>query len=496
MNDHTRQNSIEKSLEREDLRVAILTSDWEVGQELSKVLRLHQVYAFYYAKLDELWQLLSSESIDLAIVDVKNLDDGDRFLLKHPSIIQKKTKLGIYFNPAYHSLLGSLAQTEILGLINSDFSLSHQLAPLINTIFSLKTLEMQNDSLSLEKNQLYNRVVKREVELESFKRNVQRLKKATEVIAKLKHGQVSSPKDFTEVLWKFFHQWRVVKNFTFFMLNSSGQRIVCPEILSDKYVPLSPFWLDKPCLTGIPQHVQLSVHEMLMNHDDFGLTTITLKICGHFDFPEILVCLTTLEEVRPQEFSSQAAPQWMYLEQILSNHFRQGLLEYQQSQKIQSKFQMEIWDALEMLEENSQLNIDGGQRCINIDFSEWNKWLVKPANHKIKYRALWSDFVTMLQETLSDNCRISNYGTWSILVFIPSDLFEANFQKCKSSVNQFEYWRYLNDAQLTVPSQIKPKIQILANDPKYYLKRCVLDLMPLPEESKMDHYAGPQLSSH
>jgi hypothetical protein len=144
--------------------------------------------------------------------------------------------------------------------------------------------------------------------------------------------------------------------------------------------------------------------------------------------------------------------------------------------------------------------MDGGQRCINIDFSEWNKWLIKPSNHKIKYRSLWSDFISNLQESVSEHCRISCFGTWSILVFIPSDLFEQNFQKVKGLVSQFEYWRYLNDGELTTPANIKPKVQILVNDPKYYLKRCILDQMPLPmsetSTSKLDPHAGPQLTSY
>ncbi|MDH4466576.1 MAG: hypothetical protein QE271_00845 [Bacteriovoracaceae bacterium] len=519
MNENIQKSQIEKEQELkksrqtklgwEDLRVAILTSDWELGQEISKVLRLYQVYGFYYAKLSELWQLLSSESIDLVIVDVRNLDDGELFLKNHPCFqgnkADNKTKIAFYFSPAHQSLLGAVSTLDSIGYINGELSLSHQCHPILKSVYALKELNQQLFDSQQENVVIRNRLTKRELELESFRRNVLRLQRATEVISKLQHNQVASPKDFVDILWKFFHQWRVIKNFSFMMLNSSGQRMVSPEILSDKYVELTSFWLEKACLTGIPQHVQQAAHELVLNHEDFSLNAITLKVCGQNDFPDILVFITATEDSQVVDSSPHATPQWMYLEQILSNHFRHSLLSYRQQSQNSADFQIPMWDALEMLEENSQMNLDGGQKCVNIDFSEWNKWIVRPSNHKIKYRSFWGDFVSQLKDSLTKECKVSCFGTWGILVFLPADSFEVNFQKCKALTSNFEYWRYLNDSQISVPMQIRPRVQILINDPKYYLKRCILDLMPLPDEAqdnkmsrerKMDLNAGPNNSSY
>lgn len=461
-----------------DLKIALLTDNLAVGQEISTICRLFEVYPFYYQKLSDLWQLLLTEEVDLVVVDITKLEEAGLALKDHPVLYQGKTFLGIFFDPKHKSMLGAATALPHLGYINRELSLSVQLKGMLNTILQIKNLRQEVVKTHQVARQMQQKMDSSDARMEKITTNLSKMIRVVDIVKKFQTRPLSDRKSFVELLDNFLDSWKLVKNFTITSLNESDQKIFSPSLKSAKSLPISPFWLGEPAYAGIHRLAKEAL--LAQAYGILGVDVIVLEIKGVRDFPEMILFI----KVEDEKLSTiEDGYHWVLLEQILNNLFKSAMISENNNLQTQEKF-VTTWSAFDLLDRNADLSTDTGDRLVNINFKEFNIFVTAKPMQPFHWKSFMTDFLTGIQEVLSGACKISTFGTEHVMVFLPQEGIELRYQILKEFVHKFEYWLYFNPQNVLIPQDILPVTQLVAADSYHYLRRYVFnELRNVPTKS-------------
>lgn len=467
--------NIEKTIEQVpslsygDLKVALLTDNLAVGQEISTICRLFEVYPFYYQKLSDLWQLLLTEEVDLVVVDVSKLEESGLALKDHPVLYQGKTFLGIFFDPKHKSLLGAATALPHLGYINRELSLSVQLKGMLNTILQIKNLREEVIKTHQAARAMQQKMDSSESRMDKITTNLAKMIRVVDIVKKFQTRPLSDRKSFTDLLDNFLDSWKLVKNFSIASLNESDQKIFSPMMKSSKSLSITPFWLGEPAFEGIHR---LAKEAMLTQaYEMLGVDVIVLEIKGVRNFPEMILFIKVEEE---KLSSIEDGYHWVLLEQILNNLFKSAMISENKNLQVQEKF-VTTWSAFDLLDKNADLSTDTGDRLVNINFKEFNIFVTAKPMQPFQWKSFMTDFLTGVQEVLNGACKISTFGTEHVMVFLPQEGIELRYQILKEFVQRFEYWLYFNPQNILIPREVLPVTQLVAADSYHFLRRYVFN---------------------
>lgn len=457
-----------------DLKVALLTDNLVVGQEISTICRLFDVYPFYYQKLSDLWQLLLTEEVDLVIVDINKIEESGLVLKDHPALIQLKTSLGIFFEPKHQTLLGAAAGLPHLGYINRELSLSVQLKSMLNAVLQMKQLRQEIQRTNTAARIMQQKVDATEMRMEKMTNNLSKMIRVVDIVKKFQTRPLSDRKSFTDLLDNFLDSWKLIKNFSLISLNESDQKLYSPSLKSNKAIGLDPFWLAEPAADGIHRLAKEAL--LTKAYGEMGVDVIVLEIKGVRDCPEMLLFLQAEDE----KYSTiEDGYHWILLEQILNNLFKGAMIAEGRNMKTQEKF-IPVWSAFELLDHNANLTTDTGDRLVNINFKEFNIFVTSKPMQPFQWKSFMTDFLTGIQEVLKNACKISTFGTEHVLVFLPQEGLELRYQILKDYVQKFEYWLYFDPQNVLIPREVSPQTQLVAADSYHYLRRYVFNELRSP----------------
>jgi len=463
-----------------DLKVALLTDNLVVGQEISTICRLFEVYPFYYQKLGDLWQLLLTEEVDLVIVDVNKIEESGLTLKDHPALIQMKTSLGIFFEPKHKTLLGAAAGLPHLGYINRELSLSVQLKAMLNAVLQMKQLRLEIQRTHHAARVMQQKVDTTEMRMEKMTNNLSKMIRVVEIVKKFQTRPLSDRKSFTDLLDNFLDSWKLIKNFSLISLNESDQKLFSPSLKSSKSIELAPFWLAEPAIDGIHRLAKEAL--LTKAYEEMGVDVIVLEIKGVRDYSEMLLFI----EVEDEKYNSiEDGYHWILLEQILNNLFKGAMIAEGRNMKTQEKF-IPVWSAFDLLDHNANLSTDTGDRLVNVNFKEFNIFVTSKPMQPFQWKSFMTDFLTGIQEVLKNACKISTFGTEHVLVFLPQEGLELRYQILKDYIQKFEYWLYFDPQNILIPREVCPQTQLVAADSYHYLRRYVFSELrsPVSQTSK------------
>lgn len=452
-----------------DLKVALLTDNMVIGQEISTICRLFDVYPFYYQKLSDIWQLLLTEEVDLVIVDIVKIEEAGLVLKDHPALYQGKTSLGIFFEPKYKTLLGAAAGMPHLGYINRELSLSVQLKALLNTVLQVKRLQTEIINTNAVARMMQQKVDASEMRMEKLTANLSKMIRVVDIVKKFQTRPLSDRKAFIDLLDNFLESWKLIKNFSLISLNESDQKLYSPASKSSKSVGLSAFWLAEPAYDGIHRLAKEAL--LTQAYEVMGVDVIVLEIKGVRDYAEMVLFL----EVEDEKYSSiEDGYHWILLEQILNNLFKGAMISEGKNNQTQEKF-IPVWSAFELLDHNANLSTDTGDRLVNINFKDFNIFVTSKPMQPFQWKSFMTDYLTGIQDLLKGACKISTFGTEHVLVFLPQEGLELRYQLLKEYVQKFEYWLYFDPQNILIPRETFPQTQLVAADSYHYLRRYVFN---------------------
>lgn len=465
-------NTIESRFQ--ELKVAILCSDLKMGQEISNTLRIHGNFAYYYRELKDLWQLLNSESIDLLICDILSINEDGLRLADHPKIAARKVPIAFIFDKLTQSLLSTAYQIGNIGYVYREVSTGHQLSNILLTALELKQLRTNLGQTEHELLALKNKFQNKFEENEEIKKSFGKLKNISEIIREFQKYKINDPQEFLASLGQYFESWKMIKKYSFYQINGSGQKLVSPDLSGHKMTKLPPLWLGKYCLEGIESFAQEMALQVIF--DQMGIETILLRLNGAHDRPDILVFFQ-LHEV----YSHQAEDdyQWTIFESLLSNLYKKSLLFTPVDETLAESF-ISPWDALTFIDEQGKLETEIGYRIANINLNLFNQLIAMKETKEFRWKAFFTDYLLELSKAMKGDVKISSFGTLQVLCMLPSHYFEENYQRLKSFVQKFEYWRYFTREDIIFSPLDYPSVSLVNPSSIFYLKKYVLKILPTP----------------
>jgi hypothetical protein len=234
---------------------------------------------------------------------------------------------------------------------------------------------------------------------------------------------------------------------------------VSPELSKKKYHPFPSLWLGQINEQGIENFAQEMAIQVA--NDLFEITPICIKIYSGAANPEMLVYLSFREE-RMINFP------WDVFESLLSSSYRKLKL-YQKLPHYSSQF-LPMWEALDMMDKMQKVSADQDSRIIALSFLPLTDVIKKRTQNKFFWSSFFNDFFLQLSGRLKKTTKVSLFGPWHVLFFIPREDVETETQMLQAFIKQFSYWKFFEDNSQILSEDMLPILKLVPPSSNHYLR--------------------------
>jgi hypothetical protein len=440
-----------------ELSVAILMDDLSCAKDIASALRSQNILAHHYQSLDEYWVASGIQVPDLTIIDVTKMSQGAIQFKMHPKVQDKSLCYAFFSKDSTKILLQSTFGLNPIGYIHNDASLNAQVMSLVNR--RTNEIKMVREKAELE--QRIGRIQARSNRLISDRSEAEEFKAHFEFIRNL-CGEIedeATRNDFTHSLIGKLEKWEAIDGYGIYELNSSGQKLISPEIAKKKYHPFPSLWLGQTNEQGI-ERFALDMATQVAN-DLFELEPVVIRVHAGSSNPDLILFVSFKEE-RMMNFP------WDVLESMLSSSLRRLKL-YQQMPQYTSQF-LPMWEALDNMDRMQKSGIDSDTRIIALSFIPLTDVAKKRTNNKFFWSSFFNDFFLQLSGRLQKSTKLSLFGPWHVMFFIPRENVEVETQMLQSFVKQFSYWKFFEDNSQVLSEDMLPILKLIPASSSHYLR--------------------------
>ncbi len=454
-------------IEFKEASLGIFSNSLEFAHKVSRDLRNFQKIIPTTQKLDQLISKINDGKIDLIFVDLKTYAKVFRILNAHPKI-QNKSVLIVLCKEANESIFSHDLEFKDCSLniyqtLNLDDDFPFHVQSLLSWLSHHKVSKNLERSRVRELNIIRDKYQDAWGKLEASEKSSDQFNYLYQMILNLKSKEIFSLENFIDEFSALLGNWKSVKSFSFYHLSISNRSLVSRTINHDKCIDLPSIELGENSNTGIKKIFQEQAYQVVF--EMMGIQTIALRVEGLFDKPD-MICFINL---KPKVFEalSEEDFNWDMVENSLSHIYRGTLI--QKDEEVEQAQFMTIWDSLSMMDATDSEEF--GYKYFNIDFLSFNRFVSK--NKHVKF--LWSEFfrecLLELSNTLSNDCKITTFGTTHILLMIPSNYVDKEFIQLKKFVEGIEFWKYFSDSKLVMPSYVYPKVYLVPKSSSFYISK-------------------------
>jgi hypothetical protein len=448
---------MQTTLQGIELSVAILMDDLASAKDIAGSLRQQNILAHHYQSLDEYWVASSMQSPDLTIIDVTKMSQGSIQFRSHPKVVDKSLCYAFFSKESTKILLQSTFGLNPIGYIHNDASLNAQ-------VLSLLTRRINELKLLKEKAELESRIQRlqsRSQRLISERSEAEEFRAHFEFIRNVCGGieQEATRQDFTHSLMHKLDNWEAVDGYGIYELNQNGQKLISPEISRKKYHPFPSLWLGQTNEQGIENFAQEMAIQVA--RDLFELDPIMVKIHSGTTHPDLLVFISFREE-RMMNFP------WDVLESMLSSSYRKLKL-YQQLPHYSSQF-MPMWEALDNMDRMQKSGQDSDMRIVALSLIPLTEVAKKRVNNKFFWSSFFNDFFLQLSGRLQKSTKLSLFGPWHVMFFIPRENIETETQMLQTFIKNFSYWKFFEDNSQILSEEMHPVLKLIPPSSAHYLR--------------------------
>lgn len=441
----------------DDLSVALLVSDMKHTKELSDALRSFGVFPHFYRELDELWVAVNQQLPDLVVVDVTKMSQGTLVLKNHPRIIDGKLNLSFFFSPDSKFLLNSTFHMNNFGVIDSTLNLKGQVESILLRLSSHLESVKRSSALNSRIDRLQTRTTRVLKEYNDLVEFTQGQDEVKSIINKIETRMRGS--DFTSALVSSLNEWKRVEQFTYFELNPSGQRLISGDFVRSKFIAMPALWLGQECKRGIEPFAIEMAQQVSMEVIDGVVDRIELS--GKFDQPSMIIFVK-------KDIEATSPVDWDMFKVLLQSSYRNYLLNTQKEAMLDRV--INAWDALAIQDEIHYQQRQADIKLVNISFATLLGTIRSKYTNRFYWKAFCRDFMSQLEDHLTDDTIFSFYGAHELVVFCEKDHFESNFTNLDKFVREFTYWKYFEDSSTVLSSNIRPNVKIIPPSALNYLR--------------------------
>jgi hypothetical protein len=448
---------MQTTLQGIEFSVAILMDDLANAKDIATALRQQNILAHHYQSLDEFWVACSIQVPDLTIVDVTKMSQGSIQFRTHPKVQDKSLTYAFFSKDSTKILLQSTFGLNPIGYIHNDASLSAQVHSLVSRrVNELKTIR--------EKAELETRIQRlqaRSQRMISERSDAEEFRAHFEFIRNL-CGEIeddSTRQDFTHSLLGKLEKWEAIDGYGIYELNQNGQKLISPELTKKKYHPFPSLWLGQANDHGIEGFAQDMATQVA--NDLFELEPVIIKIHAGVSNPDLLLFVSFKEE-RMMNFP------WDVLESMLSSSLRRLKL-YQQMPQYSSQF-LPMWEALDNMDRMQKAGADSDVRIVALSLIPLTDIAKKKTNNKFFWSSFFNDFFLQLSGRLQKSTKLSLFGPWHVIFFIPRENVEAETVMLQSFIKQFSYWKFFEDNSQVLSEDMLPILKLIPASSAHYLR--------------------------
>jgi hypothetical protein len=440
-----------------ELSVAILMDDLASAKDIAAALRQHNILAHLYQSLDEFWVATNIQIPDLSIVDVTKMSQGSIQFRNHPKVLDQSLTYAFFSKDSTKILLQSTLGLNPIGFLHNDSSLNAQ-------IMSLVTRRLNEMKAAREKAELETRIQRiqsRSQRLISERSDAEEFRAHFEFMRTLctEIETDSTRQDFTHSLLSKLERWEAIEGYGIYELNQNGQKLVSPELSKKKHHPFPSLWLGQVNEHGI-EPFALEMATQVAN-DLFDLEPIMIRIHSGAANPD-LVLYVSFKEERMLNFP------WEVFETMLSSSLRKLKL-YQQMPHYSSQF-LPMWEALDDMDRMQKSGIDSDLRIIALSLIPLTDVAKKRPNNKFFWSSFFNDFFLQLSGRLDKRTKLSLFGPWQVVFFIPRENVEVETQMLQNFIKQFGYWKFFEDNSQILSEDMMPSLKLIPASSSHYLR--------------------------
>lgn len=448
---------MQTTLQGIELSVALLMDDLSSAKEIASALRQHNILAHLYQNLDEFWVACHVQVPDLTIVDVTKMSQGSVQFRTHPKVVDKSLSYAFYSKDTTKVLLQSTFGLEPVGYIHNDASLNAQIMSIVGRRieqmnFAREKAELESRIQRLQ--QRSQRLISNRSDAEEFRAHFDFMRNLCAEIE-----DESQKNDFTHTIMGKLDKWDAITGYGIYELNSSGQKLISPEISRKKFHPFPSLWLGQENQNGIETFAQEMATQVA--NDLFDMEPVSIRIHSGSSNPDLLIYLSFQEE-RMINFP------WDVFETMLSSSYRRLKL-YQQMPQYTSQF-MPMWEALDNMDKMQKSGFDSDVRIVALSFIPLTEVAKKRTTNKFFWSSFFNDFFLQLSGRLQKSTKLSMFGPWHVLFFIPKESVEAETHMLQSFVRQFGYWKFFEDNTQVLSEDMLPVLKLIPASSAHYLR--------------------------
>jgi hypothetical protein len=448
---------MQTTLQGIELSVAILMDDLASAKEIASALRQNNILAHHFKSLDEFWVASSIQTPDLVIVDVTKMSQGSVQFKQHPKVIDQTLCYAFYSKDSTKVLLQSTYGLKPFGYLHNDASLNVQIMSLVER--RAEVLKNQKDMKDLEMR--ITRLQSRSQRLISDRSSAEEFKAHFEFIRNF-CGEIendSLTQDFTTALVSKLEHWDAIDGYGLYELNQSGQKLISPEVSKRKYHPFPSLWLGQANHHGIEKFAQEMATQVA--NDLFEIEPVILKIHAGNQQPDMVLFVSFREE-RMMNFP------WDVFESMLSSSLRRLKL-HQQIPQYTSQF-TPMWEALDNMDKMQKSGVDSDTRILCLSLIPIVDVAKRRIQNKFYWSAFFNDFFIQLSGRLGKSTKLSLFGPWHVLFFVPKEDLEAEFQMLQGFVRQFGFWKFFEDNSQILSEDMMPTLKLVPASSAHYLR--------------------------
>lgn len=463
--------SIENGVSK--LSVALLLSELEDIREISMVFRKLGVIPHFYEDLKSFWQGTLERIPSLAIVDVKKMNEGGLILKNHPSVMNEEMPLLFFYSDKTSPLLVSTQEIFHLGTVKKSKNYEGVFKGLLKRINKVLSLEQENINLKYSL-QAKTEEVKR-IEQEAFKVNKvdTYLSLAKEVANLIEEN--SHHTDFQTAVENVFQSIEAFAHFSIVELSFNGQKLLSPLCHVKKYRPIPSMWLGQVCKEGIEPFAQNMANQVAV--DVLGSNVVPLMIYGQNNCPEKMIFIKAIDELCFEHFD------WNLLESFINGFYASCKLREKKETK-QTKNFSSMFEAMSFLDEyvfGSGVVSVGEQdlkrkdyRLVNLDLTIISEVLLKNGTQRFFWKKFKEDLVNKLEIQSRVEFRMIENGVVDLAFLVESKDLDYFFDELKEFSAKFPIWKYFENSEAVMFSELRPKVAMVPMSAFAYLKHTSL----------------------
>jgi hypothetical protein len=423
-------------------KIAILLADPKETKKFSSIFKSLSLTPICLNDLEAFLQEIEKNRPSLSIVDVLLMSKRELLLKNHHLIKSGQIPLAFYYAKESSPLTISTYDIFHMGLIQKSSDYNQVLKPILKRTSRFWALENEKQNL---KGQLER----------SHRLNLKATSLKTHFKVINHFLRFKNQKTFFHILEKAITQWPEVEEYSWYQLDHKGQKLVCPQISTFKFLPLKQKNLGKNNLQGIsPDTSKIALNEVL-NVMKGGV--IPLEVVGHQKYPDILIFLKTHKALN--DFN------WQFLENFL-NVLYLFKKETGDLFSIHKDLFIGPWQMFSLLDEGLYQS-EKKYSLVDLNLSYFFTDLIHHKNHFFWNKFL-KDFIVPLEKVVPFKVSCPCPGN---LLFI-TDWKDGNhlFDTLKEHSKKFPFWSYFKSRQNILAKNVDPVVKMVPSSVGSYLQ--------------------------